>query len=187
MKYIFSGDIQNVCLTLHSDPDETDKSIAMCWTKAEFAVMTGITVPDNVEGFSLEPGRDIYSFKEEDQMHAEFFDDPVDAPQWMKDLWAKRVQIRKHLKAAIMEMRDTESYLYHYDEQLDQIIQEEHPEREHLLALSQLSRYKMTARVVVDLIDLLVQKGVITEQELPAYFNLTQAKDLMSKINWSNM
>jgi len=187
MKYIFSGDLDNVCITLQSDPDEVDRSVAFCWPKAEFYQLTGILVPDDVESMSIEPSRNIYALKYEDQNEAQIFFNPVTAPSFMVEIWAAREEIRMHAKAAWLEGKDEDGYVYHYDPQLDQIVQEEHPEREHILALGQLSKYKMTARVVVDLIDLLVQKGVITEGELPAYFDLTQAKDLMSKINWSNM
>jgi hypothetical protein len=171
MKYIFSGDLENVCLELVDDADYTERRIAHLWSKAEFFQLTGILVPDYVELLSIEPDRDMMQ----------------DAPQFMQDIWNDRAKIKMHFKAAIMETRDEDGFVYHYDEGSDQIIQSDHPDKDHLLALRELNITKLGTRIVIDLIDILIQKGVIAEADLPSYFDLTTVKDLVSKVKWDEI
>lgn len=187
MKYIFSGDLENVCLELVDDADYTERRIAHLWSKAEFFQLTGILVPEYIELLSIEPDRDIFAVKYEDELVAEIFDKMQDAPQFMQDIWNDRAKIKMHFKAAIMEARNEDGYLYHYDEGQGQIIQSDHPDKDHLLALKELNITKLGTRLIIDLIDILVQKGVIVEADLPAYFDLTTVKDLVSKVKWDEV
>ncbi|MHA2046587.1 MAG: hypothetical protein ACW99G_17505, partial [Candidatus Thorarchaeota archaeon] len=110
-----------------------------------------------------------------------------DAPQFMQDIWNDRAKIKMHFKAAIMETRDEDGFVYHYDEGLDQIIQSDHPDKDHLLALRELNITNLGTRIVIDLIDILIQKGVIVEADLPSYFDLATVKDLVSKVKWDEV
>jgi hypothetical protein len=112
MKYIFSGDLENVCLELVDDADYTERRIAHLWSKAEFFQLTGILVPDYVELLSIEPDRDIFAVKYEDDLVAAIFDQMQDAPQFMQDIWNDRAKIKMHFKAAIMETRDEDGFVY---------------------------------------------------------------------------
>jgi len=186
MRYIFSADLENVCLEIVDDPEETERRFAHIWSKSEFYQLVGILIPDNVELMSIEPDRDIYAVRYEGQ-DTEIFSDPADAPQFMKNIWANRYYIKMHLKAELMELRDDDFYDYHYDYDSDSIIKTPQATREHSVALRSLTASKMAHRMIVDLIDLLIQKGIFTEGELPAWFDLTQAKNILSKIDWDSL
>lgn len=187
MKYIFTSDLENVSIEVVDDPGETERRICHVWSKSEFYQLTGILVPDNVELMSLEPDRSIYAVKYQEDEETTIFSDPQDAPQFMKNIWTNRQYIKMHLKAEIMTLRDGDFYDYHYDYDSDSIIKTPQATREHSVALRQLTASKMAHRMVIGLIDLLVQKGVITEGELPAWFDLTQAKNILSKIDWDSL
>jgi hypothetical protein len=184
MKYIFSGDLENIGLELIDDAEETERRVAWLWSKAEFNQLTGILIPDYVELLSIEHDRSLFAVKYEDDITATIFQDPQDMPQFMRDLWRKRDVIRKHLKAEVMQARDDSFNNYHYDENLDQIIQTDAPNKDHMSALRELSISRLGTRIITDLIDILIQKGVIVEADLPSYFDLTTVKDLVSKVKW---
>lgn len=187
MKYIFSGNLDSIGLEIRSDPDEVEKIVCYVWPKTVFYQMTGILIPDYVELLSLEPSRDIFAVKYEDDIVAAIFEKIEDAPQFMQDLWSKRDVIRKHLKAEVMQARDDSFNNYHYDENLDQIIQTDAPNKDHMSALRELSISRLGTRIITDLIDILIQKGVIVEADLPSYFDLTTVKDLVSKVKWDEL
>jgi hypothetical protein len=92
-----------------------------------------------------------------------------------------------HLKAEILSLRAELGYSYYYDETKDQVIQTERPDKDHLQGLYELSGTKLGTRLVIDLIEILIQKGVIVEADLPNYFDLTTAKDQVSKVDWDNV
>jgi hypothetical protein len=188
MKYIFSGNSDSIGLEIRSDPGEVEKIICYVWPKTVFYQMTGILIPDYVELLSLEPSRDIFAVKYEDDIVAAIFEKIEDAPQFMQDLWSKRDVIRKHLKAALMEHRD-EGYFYSYDEGQDKVIKTEDPNRLHNQAARDLSRTKIGCRVIVDLVDLLIAKGIITLAELPDYYETGEGniKSIVDAIDWSKM
>jgi hypothetical protein len=188
MKYIFNGDIGNIGLQITSDPDEVERIICHVWSKAEFHQMTGILIPDNVELLSLEPDRNITVIKLEDEVEAEGFENIADSPQYMQDLWVKRQVIRKHLKAAVMEKRDI-GYFYEYDEGQDKTTKTEDPNREHNLATTELTTTKIGCRIVIDLVDILLAKNIITLEELPDYYNtkVYHFKSIVNRIKWDLM
>ncbi len=188
MKYIFSGDLENVCLEMIDDADYTERRIAHLWSKAEFFQLTGILIPEYIELLAIEPDRDIFAVKYEDELVAEIFEQMQDAPQFMQDIWTNRQEIRMHFKAALQENRDEDNY-YHYDVQLDQIIQTPDPMAPHNNAARELSRTKIGCRVIIDLVDLLIAKGIITQAELPEYYDTSvgNIKSIVDTIDWSKM
>ena len=189
MQYIFTGDIEYAGLTLVDDAEETERRISWLWSKAEFLQLTGILVADNVESFNIDPERNIYALKYQGVNEAEVFTDPLQAPQWMQDIWAARATIRMHLKAAVLTQRDLGIYEYYYDEQLDQIIQEDHPTRTHTEALNNMAKTLLPYRFITELVDILLAKGVITEGDLPSYYvnNINVYKSFLADIDWSQV
>lgn len=188
MKYIFSGDIEYIGLEVISDPSEVVKRICFMWPKAVFHQMTGILIPDNVDSLALEPTRNIFAIKYEEEIEAEVFENAQDMPQFMQDLWINRNKIRMYLKADIQEARD-DGYFYHYDEAQDKIIKTADPNREHVLASRELNSTRIGCRIITDLVDALIAKGIITEADLPDYFDnyVGKLKNIINRINWDLM
>ena len=57
------------------------------------------------------------------------------------------------------------------------------------MASSELSRTKIGCRVIIDLVDLLISKGIITLADLPDYYSTGEAnlKSIVDRIDWSLM
>jgi len=57
------------------------------------------------------------------------------------------------------------------------------------MASHELSRTKIGCRVIIDLVDLLIAKGIITLNELPDYYTVGEAnlKSIVDRIDWDLM
>jgi len=189
MKYLFNGNHSHVFLEIVADPDDIEKRYTHGWNRAEFLHLVGITIPEDLEFFSMEPYRNIFALKMiDDEGAATHWEDPKDIPQFMKDIWANRDTLRNHVKAAILEQRSPYSS-FDFIPETGQIVETVSPDKETRMASSELSRTKIGCRVIIDLVDLLISKGIITLADLPDYYSTGEAnlKSIVDRIDWSLM
>lgn len=188
MEFLFSGTLDEVSLLVQRDPDDIEKQYCHVWNHAEFLHLTGIAIPDDVTHFSLEPSNGIIGVKYQFQAAHATWDNTDDMPQFLKDIWAQKEILRNHVKAAVLEARHAWSF-FDYIPETNQIVETPHPEKETRMAAQELSRTKIGCRVIMDLVDVLMAKGIITDADLPDYYKDTEGslKNIIDKIDWSLM
>jgi hypothetical protein len=187
MNYIISGDLENLFITVTDDPRIADRQFSVGWSKAELEVLTGIIIPPDVEALSIEPGRNIFAIRlvgEEGQIFKSANDHPV-----LKALWDNNYILRRHTQAKFLEANTQGYYKYNYDPQEDEIVQTEDPLKDHKEATVELSSTKIGCRVIIDLVDLLLAKGILHQSDLPDYFitNKANVKSIVDRIDWDLM
>jgi len=187
MIYLFNGDLENVCIEIRSDPEDTEKRYCHLWSHAEFLHLVGVSIPEDVEHFAMEPDRNLFGLKLLDGTQATW-DQPQDIPKFMKDIWAERTVLRNHTKAAILESRSPYSS-FDYIPETNQIVETPDPDKDTRMASHELSRTKIGCRVIIDLVDVLLAKGIITMGDLPDYYSTGEAnlKSIVDRIDWDLM
>lgn len=186
MKYIINADLEHVYMIVIDDPEIVDKrKYAAGWSKADFKILTGIEIPANVTGLSIEPHRNMYTITY-DNGEGEIVKKPEDHPV-IEALYEARREIKRHLHAQRLSHLSNDFTIYTYNPETDKIEEESHPEKDSLLARRELgaSVPKLAAHFVA-LIGILKNKGVIKDADLP-----TDMKDdiatlipVIENINW---
>lgn len=189
MYYIISGDFDNISVEVVKDPGVVEKRYSWIWSHAEFAVLTGITLPGDLYALSIEPARNIYAFKLEGDEKATAFEDLGDSPQWMQDIVAKAGELRQHTKAYMIEQRRVNRgvKMYEYDPGTDQIVESDHPDKDHNLGKRYIFDNRFADRMLPLLIDILLAKGVLVDADLPAAYHnkIDKIKQALAAIDWS--
>jgi hypothetical protein len=188
MKYILQGDFEHIHIGIERDPDSDVKRKGATWSHAEFLVDTGIDVPEDIEMWSYEsdnPRLVVKKFGED----AVYYDNMAAAPQWFRDLFAIRDKVRMHAEAKYRTgLHYHRGVEYVYDEQADAIVEQDRPDKAHALASQKLSQTKIGCRVIIDLIEVLVAKGIIQPSDLPGYYadQRDTLNQIVTDINWEN-
>jgi len=184
MNFIITGDLENLFITVTDDPRIADRQFTAGWSKAELEVLTGIIIPPEIEALSIEPSRNSFAVRlvgEEGVVFKSADDHPV-----LKALWDNNYILRRHTQAKFLEASSNEYFKYNYDPQENEIVQTEDPLKDHKEATKQLSSTKIGCRVIIDLVDLLLAKGILQQSDLPDYFinDKASVKSIVDRIDW---
>jgi hypothetical protein len=187
MNYIITGDLDNLFITVSDDPRIADRQFTAGWSKAELEVLTGIIIPPEVEALSIEPARNIFVIRlvgEDGVVFQSADEHPV-----LKALWDNNYILRRHTQAKYLEASSNGYYDYTYDPELNEIIQTEDPQKDHKEATKELSFTKVGCRVIIDLVDVLLDKGILQVSDLPDYFidDKAKVKSIIDRIDWDLM
>jgi hypothetical protein len=187
MIYIITGDRENIYMEIHDDPDFTKKIIVGHWSHGDFEAITGIAVPNDLTQLSYEPHRKIYAIRRNFN-NATVFKYPSDN-SFIKALHDNIDELRMHCHAAVKEEYDPEEAIYHYDKSQGKIVKQDNPDRAHLLGRRTFQHnYARISMYFIELVKLLIAKGVITLDDLPNDLkgrDLAKFEQAISDIDWS--
>jgi hypothetical protein len=154
--------------TVFDDPDrpEVDRYSAT-WTRVEFQLVFGITIPAEVSNFHIENHRGLYGKMIDRVTHETFAN--VDDDPLISAVWAKRELIRKHAHAQVLSEFAGAYVTVIYDEPSDSFSSVDDPDKDHKTGLDKM--YRRQGKMIkhfVELMQVLQGKGILTASDLTA-------------------
>lgn len=187
MKIIINATPTDVMVETKGDPDLPNQpENCQGWTKQEFRDLTGLDVPDNVTQMSLEPDRGIYAIAYDFETPT-IYKNPDDEPV-IKALIDAKAELRMHGRAKLEQNQSNGLEIVYYDAKKKKLIREDHPEKNNKIGRDFL--YTNNSRFVryhIELIDLLIAKGVIAEADLSEDHKIDtdRVRPYIEMIDWS--
>jgi hypothetical protein len=190
MKELITADDHRVYYTGIQDPDRPEHvQYTGHWSREEFAEKFGVTIPEDVTSFSIEPFRQLYSKIRDYSVGATY--NNISDDDLLESIYLLRGRLRKHSHAQILTQQQEDPFsTIIYDEVNDQFINVHDADRDHQVAKDGLDKKRFRFyKHFLELIEVLHSKGIVNTFDFSDEFvsDIQRLKQFRDQVDWQTV